>query len=100
MWKSKDHTEDAANALHLTAKELHKLKIVDEIIPEPVGAAHNNPKEMSRILKETIVRYIDELQAIPIDELIEKRYQKYRKIGSFTGGEESQVQSEIPSSVK
>jgi len=100
LWKSKDHTEDAANALHLTAKELLKLEIVDEIIPEPVGAAHNNPKEMSRILKETIVRYIDELQAIPIDELIEKRYQKYRKIGSFTGGEESQVQSEIPSSVK
>jgi acetyl-CoA carboxylase alpha subunit len=42
---------------------------------------------MSRILKETIVRYIEELQAIPIDELIEKRYQKYRKIGSFLGGE-------------
>jgi acetyl-CoA carboxylase alpha subunit len=41
---------------------------------------------MSKTLKETIVRYIEELQAIPIDELIEKRYQKYRKIGRFTGG--------------
>jgi acetyl-CoA carboxylase carboxyl transferase subunit alpha len=87
LWKSKDHTETAANALHLTAKELLKLKIVDEIIPEPIGAAHNNPKEMTRILKEKIVKYIDELQAVPIDKLIEKRYQKYRKIGSFIGGE-------------
>jgi len=42
---------------------------------------------MSRILKETIVRYIEELQAVPIDKLIEKRYQKYRKIGRFLGGE-------------
>ncbi|MGR3293639.1 MAG: acetyl-CoA carboxylase carboxyltransferase subunit alpha [Candidatus Scalindua sp.] len=87
LWKSKDYTEDAANALHLTAKELYKLKIVDEIIPEPIGAAHNNPKEMTRILKETIVRYIEELQAIPIDELVEKRYQKYRKIGCYLGGD-------------
>ena len=87
LWKSKDSTEEAANALHLTAKELYKFKIVDEIIPEPIGAAHNNPEEMSRILKETIVRYIEELQAIPIDKLIEKRYQKYRKIGRFLGGE-------------
>jgi len=71
----------------LTAKELYKLKIVDEIIPEPIGAAHNSPEEMSRILKETIVRYIEELHAVPIDKLIEKRYKKYRKIGRFLGGE-------------
>ncbi len=86
LWKSKDYAEDASSALKLTAKDLFKLKIVDEIIPEPIGAAHSNPNEMSMILKETIVRYIDELQAIPIDKLIEKRYQKYRKIGQFTGG--------------
>lgn len=87
LWKSKDNAEDAANALQLTAKELYKLKIVDEIIPEPIGAAHNNPEEMSRILKETIIRYIEELQPIPIDKLIVRRYQKYRKIGRFLGGE-------------
>ncbi len=86
LWKSKDYAEDASSALKLTAKDLFKLKIVDEIIPEPIGAAHSNPNKMSMILKETIVRYIDELQAIPIDKLIEKRYQKYRKIGQFTGG--------------
>jgi acetyl-CoA carboxylase carboxyl transferase subunit alpha len=65
---------------------LFKLKIVDEVIPEPIGAAHSNPEEMAKTLKETIVRYIEELQAIPLDKLVEKRYKKYRKFGSFTGG--------------
>jgi acetyl-CoA carboxylase carboxyl transferase subunit alpha len=87
LWKSKDNAEEAATALKLTAKELFKLKIVDEVIPEPIGAAHSNPEEMAKTLKETIVRYIEELQAIPLDKLIEKRYKKYRKFGSFTGGE-------------
>ncbi len=87
LWKSKDNAEQAANALKFSAKDLYELGIVDEIIPEPIGAAHNNPEEMAKILKETIVRYIEELQAIPIDKLIENRYKKYRKIGCFLDGE-------------
>ncbi len=87
LWKSKDNAEQAATALKFTAKDLYELGIVDEIIPEPIGAAHNNPEEMARILKETIVRYIEELQAIPIDKLIENRHKKYRKIGCFLDGE-------------
>ncbi len=87
LWKSKDNAEQAANALKFTSKDLYELGIVDEIIPEPTGAAHNNPGEMARTLKETIARYIGELQAIPIDELIENRYKKYRKIGCFLDGE-------------
>lgn len=83
LWKSKDYAEQAANALKFTAKDLYKMEIVDDIIPEPIGAAHNNPEEMARTLKDTIVKYIDELQAIPIDELVENRYKKYRKIGCF-----------------
>ena len=87
LWKSKDNAEQAATALKFTAKDLYELGIVDEIIPEPTGAAHNNPEEMAKTLKETIVRYIEELQAIPIDKLIENRYKKYRKIGCFLDGE-------------
>ncbi len=87
LWKSKDNAEQAASALKFTSKDLYELGIVDEIIPEPTGAAHNNPEEMARTLKETIVRYIGELQAIPINELIENRYKKYRKIGCFLDGE-------------
>ena len=87
LWKSKDNAEEAATALKLTAKELYKLGIVDDVIPEPIGAAHNNPEEMAKTLKETIVRYIEELQAIPLDKLIEERYKKYRKFGHYLGGE-------------
>lgn len=87
LWKSKDNAEEAATALKLTAKELYKLGIVDDVIPEPIGAAHNNPEEMAKTLKETIVRYIEELQAIPLDKLIEKRYKKYRQFGHYLGGE-------------
>lgn len=87
LWKSKDNAEEAASALKLTAKELYKLGIVDDVIPEPIGAAHNNPEEMAKTLKETIVRYIEELQAIPLDKLIEKRYKKYRQFGHYLGGE-------------
>ncbi len=86
LWKSKDNAEEAATALKFTAKDLYKMEIVDEIIPEPIGAAHSNPEEMAKILKETIVRYIEELQVIPIDKLVENRYKKYRKIGHFLEG--------------
>ena len=87
LWKSKDNAEEAANALKLTAKDLFEMGIVDEVIPEPLGAAHNSPKEMANTLKETIMRYLDELQEIPMDLLIENRYNKYRKIGRFQNGD-------------
>lgn len=87
LWKSKDNAEDAANALKLTAKDLYEMGIVDEVIPEPPGAAHNNPKEMAHTLKSTIIRYLEELQEIPMDTLLENRFMKYRKIGRFQNGE-------------
>ncbi|MDR4505382.1 MAG: acetyl-CoA carboxylase carboxyltransferase subunit alpha [Candidatus Scalindua sp.] len=87
LWKSKDNAEDAANALKLTAKDLYEMGIVDEVIPEPLGAAHNNPKEMARTLKSTIIRYLEELQDIPMNTLLENRFMKYRKIGRFQNGD-------------
>ncbi|MCP5003192.1 MAG: acetyl-CoA carboxylase carboxyltransferase subunit alpha [Planctomycetes bacterium] len=83
LWKSRDNAEDAANALKLTANDLFKMGIVDEVIPEPLGAAHNAPKEMANTLKSTIIRYLEELQSIPVDTLLENRFNKYRKMGRF-----------------
>ncbi len=83
LWKSRDNAEDAANALKLTANDLLKMGIVDEVIPEPLGAAHNAPKEMANTLKSTIIRYLEELQSIPVDTLLENRFNKYRKMGRF-----------------
>jgi acetyl-CoA carboxylase carboxyl transferase subunit alpha len=60
--------------------------IVDEIIPEPLGGAHRDPRGACDITKAVIIRILDELQAIPIDELVAARYQKYRKIGRVLEG--------------
>ncbi len=83
LWKHSRCAPEAANALHLTSDRLQKLGIVDEIIPEPLGAANRNPKEMARTLKETLVRNLDELEQTPMDTLLDNRYKKYRKIGAF-----------------
>jgi acetyl-CoA carboxylase carboxyl transferase subunit alpha len=87
LWKSKDNAEDAANALKLTANNLYELGIVDEVIPEPLGAAHRNPQAMANTLKNTIVRYLEELKDIPLNTLLENRFQKYRKMGRFQNGD-------------
>jgi acetyl-CoA carboxylase carboxyl transferase subunit alpha len=73
----------AAESMKVTARDLQDLGIADEIIQEPDGGAHRNPDETARVLKESILRNIDELSAIPIDELIRLRIEKYSKMGSW-----------------
>ena len=83
LWKHSKNAPEAANALKLTADNLFELGIVDEIIPEPTGAANRKPKEMANTLKSVLVRNLNELEKIPIDKLLDERYKKYRKIGKF-----------------
>ncbi|RKY56116.1 MAG: acetyl-CoA carboxylase carboxyl transferase subunit alpha [Candidatus Neomarinimicrobiota bacterium] len=73
----------AAEAMKVTARDLEKLGIADEIIPEPSGGAHRNHDKMAEILKDVILRNLDDLQKIPIDELVGKRIAKYSKMGSW-----------------
>lgn len=60
--------------------------MVDAVIPEPLGGAHRNPKEMSNTLKSYLLRYLGELLQIPLEELLEKRYQKFRAMGVLLEG--------------
>lgn len=83
LWKKEGSAEQAAEVLKLTAKDLLNLEIIDEVISEPLGGAHRNYEETAASIKETILRYFKELKEFDIDELIEQRYQKYRKIGVF-----------------
>jgi len=83
LWKHSKHADAAANALKLTANDLYEHGIVDQIIPEPAGAANRSPKEMATALKEALIKNIEELKDVPIDVLLENRYKKYRKIGAF-----------------
>lgn len=89
LWKSKNGdmvTSDfsrAADVLKLTAQDLQEFKIINEIIPEPLGGAHRAPETMAERLKDTVLKAIDELKTKPMGKLIEERYRKFRKIGSI-----------------
>ncbi|MCM8818249.1 MAG: acetyl-CoA carboxylase carboxyltransferase subunit alpha [Candidatus Omnitrophica bacterium] len=88
LWKSQNAVEDAAKSLKLTANDLLELGIIDEIIPEPLGGAHNDWQKTFEFMKESIEKNLKELKTIKVDELVELRYKKYRKIGIFKEGEE------------
>ena len=85
LWRGdeKDHLDEAAENLKLTAHDLHSLEIVDEVVPEPLGGAHRDHEEAARILKSVIMRHLREAISTPADELVRKRYRKYRRMGRF-----------------
>ena len=83
LWKSKEFRVQAAEQLHLTSKDLQELGVVDAVIPEPLGGAHRDPRLMAGNLKKYLRASLRELAKQPIEELIEKRYEKFRKIGVF-----------------
>jgi len=83
LWRSSLKAPEAAEALKLTADDLLKFDIVDEMIPEPPGGAHRAPEAVAEHLRKSLVKHIEDLSSIPTDELLEKRYKKYRKIGEF-----------------
>lgn len=90
LWKEKGTTieaiSQAANNLGLTAQALKKLGLIDEIIPEPMGGAHRNPQEMAQTLRGYLLKHLKRLRKAPIDELLEMRYQKFRRMGVYEEG--------------
>jgi acetyl-CoA carboxylase carboxyl transferase subunit alpha len=85
LWKEADDKTKplAAEALKLTARDLFRLRVIDDIVPEPLGGAHRDHREMANILKAYLVRYLRDLRNLPVEELLEQRYQKFRKMGVF-----------------
>jgi acetyl-CoA carboxylase carboxyl transferase subunit alpha len=83
LWKvATEETKPlAADALKLTARDLFRLRVIDDIIPEPLGGAHRDHREMANILKAYLVRYLKDLRHSPTEELLEQRYQKFRRMG-------------------
>lgn len=88
LWKEANEQTKrlAADALKLTARDLFKLRVIDDIIPEPLGAAHRDPRMMGNILKAYLLRYLREVSSMPMEELVEQRYQKFRRMGVFDEG--------------
>lgn len=83
LWRSWDFKREAAAALKLTAKDMYANKLIDGIIPEPIGGAHTNPTEMYQIIKKTIVDSIAELKQIPLDALVSQRIEKFCQMGVY-----------------
>lgn len=86
LWKHRKHAPEAAAALKLTANDLAELKLVDEVIPEPLGGAHHDPDAAAASLQSIVLRHLRELSQIPIDQLLAQRYAKFRRAGEFLEG--------------
>jgi acetyl-CoA carboxylase carboxyl transferase subunit alpha len=83
LWKDGGKGRVAAESLRLTANDLYRLGVIDEIVKEPLGGAHRDPRRMAEDLKEAVGRQLRELGRMEMGELLEKRYEKYRKMGTF-----------------
>ena len=83
LWRDKAYAPQAAEAMRISAKELKALGLIDELIPEPLGGAHHNYDLTANNLKTALLNNLAELEVVPIDELLERRYQKFRNIGKF-----------------
>ncbi len=73
----------AAEALRLTARDLYRFGVIDEVIPEPIGGAHRNPRRAGEALERAVARHLAELKAQSLASLLARRYEKYRRIGRF-----------------
>jgi acetyl-CoA carboxylase carboxyl transferase subunit alpha len=81
LWRDPSKAETAAEALHITAPNLIALGLVDEVVPEPEGGAHLDHEATARFLDPVLTRSLDELDALPIPELLHRRYEKFRTMG-------------------
>ena len=81
IWRTAEKASDAAEAMKVSAQELIKIKIVDEIIKEPLGGAHRDYKEISESVRSCILKNLGTLLSKPIDDLLEARYKKLLEIG-------------------
>ncbi|HEY8104892.1 MAG TPA: acetyl-CoA carboxylase carboxyltransferase subunit alpha [Gemmatimonadales bacterium] len=84
LWKDAGQRERAAEALKLTAEDLLRLKLIDEIVPEPVGGAHVDPDATGEALRATLIRHATELRKIRPEKLVKRRAEKYAAMGVFT----------------
>jgi len=83
LWKKQEAKEEAARALKLTAPDLLEFKIIDEIIPEPPGGAHLDPKTTVEKVAQALKTNLEQLKDLPVEQLLSQRYEKYRRIGVF-----------------
>ena len=83
LWKDSAKAKEAAEIMKITASDLLENHIIDDIVTEPLGGAHKDPSSAAQLLKTYIIEKLDELGAMSTDVLVDKRYERFRKYGSF-----------------
>lgn len=83
LWRDPTKNKEMAEALKITSPDALKLGVIDEIIPEPLGGAHRNIDIAAKNVKQAIIKHLDELEKLSTEELLEKRYMKFRSIGAY-----------------
>ncbi len=83
LWKSAEKASDAAEAMGITAQRLKELELIDSILPEPLGGAHRDMDTMARTLKHSLIESLDVIARIPVDRLLEQRYERLSSIGNY-----------------
>jgi acetyl-CoA carboxylase carboxyl transferase subunit alpha len=83
LWKNATAAADAAAAMKITARDIKRLGIVDEIVPEPPGGAHSDPPKSAELLAPYLERALHDLQKLKVPMLLEERYKKFRRMGAF-----------------
>ncbi len=83
LWKSAEKAEDAAEAMRITAESLSEFGLVDEVLEEPLGGAHRNPGEAAEVIRNAILKSLDELDRLSVDQLLEERQRRLASFGQF-----------------
>ncbi|HAT20246.1 MAG TPA: acetyl-CoA carboxylase carboxyl transferase subunit alpha [Verrucomicrobiales bacterium] len=83
LWKHRKHAPEAAKAMKLTAEDLVGMSLIDEVVPEPTGGAHHDVRSATGNLKAALVSHIDELEALSEEEMLNARYEKFRRAGQW-----------------
>jgi len=86
LWKSADKAEEAAEAMRITAPSLNEYGLVDEVLVEPLGGAHRNPKGMAEVIRNAVLSNLDELTQLSTEQLLEKRQRRLASFGQFKEG--------------
>jgi len=83
LWNNGAKASEAAELLKITAQDLFHMKVIDEVVEEPIGGAHRDARRAAELLKEAIMRNLAEIKNISLDELMKLRYEKFRKLGIY-----------------
>ena len=83
LWKSAERAEEAAEAMRITASQLNEFNLVDEVLEEPLGGAHRNPKEAAEVIRNALLKSLDELGSLSIEQLLAERQRRLSSFGRY-----------------